>query len=165
MNFNNKKFKCPHCQIFAQQEWSNPSRYKKVTKRIYNYHYLDYRKNIDGYKQGYIEKFLKFMEEKLPLSLDELFPEEISIAKCQSCNDFSIWVNKVMIYPKQLSIEKANDDMNEDIQDLYNEASLIFLDSPKGATALLRLALQKLLEQLGKTGNINKSIKELVEEG
>jgi len=165
MEHNSKKFKCPHCQIVAQQEWSDISRYKEITQRIYKHNYLEYRTHIDSYAQGYIEAFLKFMEGKLPLSSSQFFPKEITIAKCQSCNNFSIWVNKEIIYPRQISVEKANTDMDEDIQALYREASLIFSDSPKGATALLRLALQKLLEQLGKVGNINKSIKELVDEG
>jgi len=165
MEHNNKKFQCPHCQVVAQQEWSNISKYKEITRKIYTHNFLEYRKNIDGYDHACIQKFLKFMEDKLPTSLNQFFPKEISIAICQSCNDFSIWINTEMIYPKQLPIENANADMNEDIQALYREASLIFTDSPKGATALLRLALQKLLEQLGKTGNINKSIKELVDEG
>ena len=48
----------------------------------------------------------------------------------------------------------------------YIEASTIVVGSPKGATALLRLALQLLLKQLGKSGkNINNDIKELVSEG
>lgn len=56
--------------------------------------------------------------------------------------------------------------MNEEIQNLYLEASSIVVDSPKGATAILRLALQLLLKQLGKSGkNINADIKELVSEG
>ncbi|WPC04208.1 DUF4145 domain-containing protein [Pseudomonas benzenivorans] len=56
--------------------------------------------------------------------------------------------------------------MDEDIKEIYQEAATIFVDSPKGATALLRLALQKLLKQVGKSGkNINNDIKELVAEG
>jgi hypothetical protein len=57
-------------------------------------------------------------------------------------------------------------DLNEDIQVLYYEATNIFNDSPKGATAILRLALKKLLIQLGKEDkSINDGIKELIEEG
>lgn len=71
-----------------------------------------------------------------------------------------------MVYPKHLTIDIPNDDLNEEIKSLYNEASKIFLDSPRGSTALLRLALQMLLKQIGKEGkNINNDIKELVESG
>jgi hypothetical protein len=71
-----------------------------------------------------------------------------------------------MVYPKSPPIDPPNDDLNEQIKSLYNEASKIFSDSPRGATALLRLALQMLLKQIGKEGtNINNDIKELVESG
>jgi hypothetical protein len=70
------------------------------------------------------------------------------------------------VYPRTISIDLPNEDLNDDIKSLYLEASNIFLDSPKGSTALLRLALQKLLMQIGKNGkNLNNDIKELVEEG
>ncbi len=39
-------------------------------------------------------------------------------------------------------------------KNLYLEASSIVVDSPKGATAILPLALQLLLKQLGKSGKI-----------
>lgn len=46
---------------------------------------------------------------------------------------------------------------------LYTSKPNILIDSPKGSTALLRLALQKLLKQIGGSGqNINKDIKDLV---
>jgi len=71
-----------------------------------------------------------------------------------------------MVYPRAIPIEPPNDDLNEEIKSLYIEASKIFIDSPKGAAALLRLALQKFLKQIGKEGkNINNDIKELVEAG
>jgi len=165
MKLNNKNFKCPHCNILSQQNWTNSSQFSDITKKVYRHHFLESRIRIQDYEQGVIEKFLTLMDKQLPNSINNYFPKEVSIANCQACNNFSIWVNETIVYPKQIPIEKANIDMNEDIQNLYEEASLIFLDSPKGATALLRLALQKLLEQLGKTGNINNSIKELVKEG
>jgi len=77
-----------------------------------------------------------------------------------------LWVNKDIVYPRKVSIDSPNLDMDKNIQDLYNEASLILFDSPKGASALLRLSLQKLLIQLGEKGkDINKDIASLVSKG
>jgi uncharacterized protein DUF4145 len=98
--------------------------------------------------------------------MPEFVPNGFSVATCSTCGKISLWVNEEIVYPKQTPVAPPNSDMEQEIQDLYLEASTIAIDSPKGATALLRLALQLLLKQLGKSGkNINNDIKELVAGG
>ncbi len=161
-----KSFICPHCYVLAKQDWSNSSNLIDTVVSIYKHNFLDYRKLIDNYAQKYIENFLKTMQTNFPRDIKNYFPKEMYIARCHSCTNYSIWVSDNIVYPKNISIEAPNSDMNEDIQALYSEAANIFLDSPKGATAILRLALQKLLIQMGKTGKkINDDIKELVSDG
>ena len=161
-----KSFICPHCNVLAKQDWANSKNLSDTVSNIYRHNFLNYRKSIDDYDQKSIEKFLKLMQTDFPENIRDYFPEEIFIARCHSCTDYSIWVSNNIVYPKNISIELPNSDMNEDIQELYNEAATIFIDSPKGATAILRLALQKLLMQMGKKGKkINDDIKELVAEG
>lgn len=164
--YGNDKFKCPHCHVIAQQSWFDNSQLSSVVFNIYRHLFLDYRTNIKDYHQEAITKFLNTAKSKFPNDINSFLPSTLSIAICQACNNFSIWVNENIVYPKNIPIEPPNDDLNDEIKSLYNEASRIFLDSPKGSTALLRLALQMLLKQIGKEGkNINNDIKELVESG
>ena len=58
-----------------------------------------------------------------------------------------------------------NKDLNDEIKKVYNEAAEIAEKSPRAACALLRLAMEMLLKQLGETGNINEGIKNLVKKG
>lgn len=71
-----------------------------------------------------------------------------------------------MIYPDSSSIQSPNSDLAQDIIDDYLEAANIINRSPRGAVALLRLAIQKLCKQLGEQGkNINDDIANLVQKG
>jgi hypothetical protein len=88
------------------------------------------------------------------------------IAFCTHCNHFSIWLDKKIIYPETTGIQPPNSDLEQEIIDDYLEASGIVNKSPRGAVALLRLAIQKLCKQLGEEGkNINNDIASLVKKG
>ncbi|ALI10983.1 hypothetical protein AO356_02025 [Pseudomonas fluorescens] len=70
------------------------------------------------------------------------------------------------MYPVVGSVVPANPDMSDDIRRDYEEAGAILNQSPRGAAALLRLAIQKLCKELGQPGeNINEDIKSLVAAG
>jgi len=164
--YESKKFQCPHCRVVAQQTWLKNYQLSSMVSSIYNHIYLNYRVNIQSYQQEAVEAFLNAAERQFPDDFNSFLPKDLSIAICKSCSCYSLWVDEKMVFPRELPIEPPNDDLNEQIKSLYNEASKIFLDSPKGSTALLRLALQMLLKQIGKEGkNINNDIKELVESG
>lgn len=92
--------------------------------------------------------------------------DNTKICFCSHCNKFSIWLNSKMIYPNFAGIEPPNQDLSEDIQNDYLEAAEILQRSPRGAAALLRLAIQKLCLQLGEKGtDLNTDIKNLVKKG
>lgn len=89
--------------------------------------------------------------------------EEFTLSKCESCGEPTIWHSKKMIYPLHAAAEAPNGDLPEQIRADFEEARLIANFSPRGAAALLRLAIQKLCAHLGQSGkNINSDIAALV---
>lgn len=90
---------------------------------------------------------------------------ELTIHRCQCCGKKIIWIEDNYVYPDIIS-EDANQDMPESVKKLYEEASLIYNKSPRAACALLRLAVDRLCNELGETDrDINKNIGALVEKG
>lgn len=159
-------FQCPHCQVIAQQQWFDVRSAGDTINAIIRHFFFDYRSRINEYEQTAITSFLKELTPRLIRDMQSYIPDTFSVATCASCNDISLWIEKEFVYPKKTSLPPPNNDIDENIKALYQEAATIFIDSPRGATALLRLALQILLKQVGKSGeNINNDIKELVSEG
>jgi hypothetical protein len=92
--------------------------------------------------------------------------QDIKLCLCNHCKKYSLWHKGKMIYPRFTGVELPNVDLDEKIKEDYNEAAKIIQESPRGAAALLRLAVQKLWKQLGQSGkNINNDIAKLVKEG
>jgi len=90
----------------------------------------------------------------------------VKVCFCTHCKKYSIWHQGKMIYPDFSGVEPPNSDLNADIQRDYQEASSIMQKSPRGAAALLRLAIQKLMIQLGEKGkDLNTDIANLVKKG
>ena len=89
----------------------------------------------------------------------------VGIATCFNCKNKNIWINNHFVYPAIVA-EEANPDMPESVKQLYDEAGLIYNDSPRAACALLRLAIDRLCNELGETDrDINKNIGALVKKG
>lgn len=132
-----KSFHCPHCGVLSEQTWSN-----EITC-----YYVGLLPNGHTARTSY----------NLQKSLT---------AKCGHCNQISLWVTEKMVYPLTGNVEMANPDLPEGIKNDYNEAKDIVNISPRGAAALLRLAVQKLCIHLGEKGkNINDDIESLVKKG
>ncbi len=165
-NFKAKSLKCPYCGVTAQQDWFDDDGGASIALGIINHFYMDYRSSIADYEQRPIHDFLESVGTQFISTFQGYIPQKIAVSTCFHCGEPSLWFDKQLVFPKSRLTQTPNPDLSVDIITLYNEASSIVTDSPKGAAALLRLALQKLLIQLGKCGkNINQDIKELVSEG
>lgn len=164
--YKKEKFTCPHCQINSQQTWFDQDSASSAATQILKHVFYDYRPEIRDYEQSAIKSFISKVEAANNIHMQEFVPSDFSVATCLTCNEKTLWVDQQMVYPRKSSVAPPNEDMDDEIKDLYNESSTILTYSPKGATALLRLALQLLLKQIGKSGqNINNDIKELVADG
>ena len=70
---------------------------------------------------------------------------------------------KKIVYPDLPIAPLPISEMPEAVKDLYNEANSIINRSPRGACALLRLAIQTLIKELGENEkNLNQAIGKLV---
>lgn len=106
-------------------------------------------------------------------SYNGCFPEDhihraaLKITKCENCEKNCIWIGDLIyVYPTRGNAPTANPDMPDEVRQDYEEAASIYEVSPRGAAALLRLAVQKLMVHLGQPGkNINDDIKALVAGG
>lgn len=164
--YKSEKFQCPHCGVASQQNWFDVNSASQAANGILKHVFYDYRTHVRDYQQEAIANFIGEVEVANDRHMLEFVPDIFAVATCSTCGQISLWVDREIVYPKQTSVAPPNKDMTQEIQDLYIEAATIVTDSPKGATALLRLALQLLLKQLGKSGkNINNDIKELVADG
>ena len=97
-----------------------------------------------------------------PILIEE---HRVTLSYCSHCYEPTLWIDKKIIYPLIGMFPLANEDLPDDVKEIYNEAASVANQSCRAACALLRLALQMLLEQLGRSGNINDDIKNLVKKG
>jgi Domain of unknown function (DUF4145) len=94
--------------------------------------------------------------------------EEKALARtiCHACKRDAIWVDGEMVRPSDSTAPMPHEDLPEDCRSDYLEARSILSKSPRGAAALLRLVIQKLMPHIGGKGaNISDDIGALVKAG
>ena len=137
--YGSSGFHCPHCQVRAQQVWySQIGAYRIIFQN-------DRYNNI-------IQEAIKFGSDPLEVS------------QCSNCKKPTLWLSRKMIYPHGQGVPQVNSDLPEDVKEVYLEAGAIHSLSPRAACALLRLAIEMLLNHLGIKGRISEGIKILVRE-
>lgn len=107
-----------------------------------------------------------FKEDEICITFDECIDTNTTtLARCANCGNKIIWIKDEYVYPNLLPIS-PNEDMPNVVKVLYEEAGLIYTKSPRAACALLRLAIDRLCNELGETDrDINKNIASLVKRG
>lgn len=119
----------------------------------YCYSTMQYREVQFSNEQKYIEEGNKRRENK------------ITIGRCDCCKKKIIWNENGYVYP-DFPPEPANPDMPQTVKELYDEAGLIFRKSPRAACALLRLAVERLCNELGENKKrLDENIASLTEKG
>lgn len=102
-------------------------------------------------------------------------PTDVRRSTCNNCKEHTYWLmdsgtppsKARLLWPIGSPLAPApHVDMPDEPREDYEEARAILERSPRGAAALLRLAVQKLMVSLGQKGdNINGDIAALVKEG
>jgi len=90
----------------------------------------------------------------------------VVLSRCEACEREAIFVDGRLVVPEANFAPAAPTDLPQELADDFEEARRILPVSPRGAAALLRLLVQKLLPLLGAApGDINRMIGELVANG
>ena len=177
-------FNCPHCGAYAHQKWLTLyAKLQAPNNSIAPELQLEYIMQIpfdkikdERIRNEVIELVTRISEgypflEKPIDNIDGQYVYmdysfyNVFVSVCFNCERESIWIYDKLVYPQRGEAPPANPDLSDEIRRDYDEASSILDLSPRGAAALIRLALQKLTKELGKSGDLNKDIRELVEEG
>ncbi len=177
-------FSCPHCGAYTAQRWFSSfanaigndqktpfipdeedlqkmlNREKEVEAKlveVHRSHILWVRRMLRG---------LPFLQKLADSRYVSYEVENLHLSECFTCSKVALWVYGSLLYPPRRTGPTPNADIPEDILRDFEEASTILALSPRGAAALLRLAIEKLCIHIGAEGkDINQQIAWLVRKG
>jgi hypothetical protein len=172
-------FNCPHCGALTSQYWFEVYAVKledrntpfipdaNILKEIHEDRHL-----LAEAKQRLIDDVnnrnsgIVFFKEHKNACYSHTEAANLSLSLCFNCIKIAVWVHDRLLFPPEIHGEEPNIDIPDDVLRDYEEARSILNLSPRGAAALLRLAIQKLCKFLGEKGeNINDDISSLVKKG
>jgi hypothetical protein len=166
-------FSCPHCDVVAHHDWyslfmkpENAAEVGVLTPETITGSTLVQRKGewddikeMDQFVERLQKKELTYMYQKhlQPLKVKMA---NLHISNCHDCNGFALWVGDRLVFP--INVEKTPELVEEDLE----HAAAIFNKSPREATALMRVCIQKLVPLLKQDGkSLNDYMSSLVRKG
>ncbi len=172
-------FNCPHCGALAKQSWFNlkaDGRKKdelpiRITEETVNRELIDQLDDTDERAkwQDWVNRMIvgaPFLEPQSSEYYGHFIVRNADISQCYNCDKIAVWVQSALAFPARGDAPLPNPDLPEDVRLDFDEAGRILRLSPRGASALLRLAIQKLCKELGEKGkSIDCDIAALVAKG
>jgi len=169
-------FNCPHCGAFARQFWHivhiEPMKANQVPGVWTTLDVAE--KDFSAFpeeKRHDLETFFNRLAEGRPFkrnseNYNDPVLHNVAVSECFNCQEFCLWVYGKLIWPSSTGAPEANADLPPLVRQAYDEAGTILHLSPRGASALLRLAVQQLTIHLGGKGrNLDDDIAALVQGG
>jgi Domain of unknown function (DUF4145) len=187
-SFGAESFSCPHCGALAHQKWFKviPESFERgakphvLTPEVAN----NMRKqakasdddaddNADEKENNHVRALLtRFAKNEVTYFSKKYSSQSywemvnVTFSQCHSCDGFAIWIKDGIVFPSHDVAILPHDDMPNDVKTDFVEAAEIVNKSPRGAAALLRLAIQKLMPHLEEGGkDLNTAIGNLVKKG
>ena len=133
--YGSRNFHCAYCQVYAEQTWFHELR--ALTQQ--------------GPSFSYGPSIL-------------IDSENIETSVCSHCNESTLWLSEKIIFPNTGTFPTANSDLPDNVKEKSMPRQGPLLSSlPRAACALLRLAIEMLLNHLGEKGTISQGIRNLVQ--
>ena len=169
-------FSCPHCGAIAHQTWfrvflGDHGRGEGPLIYVYPENF-DPKKIKDEDQRDRTAAFFERLRKNDPTVLYHPYENvnwelvNVFISHCYSCDGYAVWVKDKLLFPAKSTTVVAHEDMPADVREIFEEAASIVDLSSRGAAALMRLAIQKLMPALGEKGkDLNQDIGSLVKQG
>src|SRR6516225_3593744 len=166
-----ESFSCPHCNALANQDWyslflkpENAVEVLVLTPETVNVRTEGKNEwnditEIDQFVERLKRNEVTHVYQKHSQSL-KVKMANLHLSGCHSCSGFALWVGDRLVFP--INVDKTPALVEED----FEEAAAILNKSPRGATALMRVCVQKLMPLLKLDGkNLDDSMSSLVRKG
>ena len=118
---------------------------------------------VYAHQKWYIDiAYDKFEYDKNSHSYNKIIGLSVSI--CSYCSKIALWHYGKILLPQNLPVPNPPEDTPPEVKNIYIEAGNVLNDSPRASGALIRLALELLLQNINKNKlSLNENIKKLIE--
>ena len=151
-------FICPTCAAFAHQTWHRTELRPVRASAVHS------------------PSEALFLLEQLTFNLQALAKQGATtyvtaasglfVSQCDRCSALALWFDDRLLWPRTGTAPPPSAALPEDVKALYDEASIIAADSPRGAAALLRLAVETVCRRVvPNKDRLNDCVTELVARG
>src|SRR6202047_555228 len=176
-------FWCPHCDAVAHQDWFSlflkPENATGVLVLTLETLMLAKGNESDQFLQHLKDNVLAYEYQEHPRNL-KVKLLNLHVSRCYNCKGFTVWVRDRLVFPirgdeppdvVEVDFEEVAEDVQETAEDKevsedFEEAAAILNKFPRGAAALTRICIQKMMPLVkGNAENLDENFSSLVRKG